>query len=378
MRYSIRAAADKKTVELDVYEDIGRGGFFYDAVSAKAVRRFLAANQGAERINLNVNSRGGEVIEGFAIYNALAKHPAKVVANVDALAASMASIVILAADEVNIASNGRLMIHNPSAGLSGEAKDLRRTADLMDGMREDMISVYAEKTKLSRKQIGEMMDAETWLSAKQAKKLGFVDNVVEAKKAKFTACLAAEDLDDYENVPEDVVAEVRQNVPESATMDEDIDIEVEESEDMTPEQIQALVAKGVADAIAALKVEEAKVKDAADAEQARLTAEAAATAQASAAIQFTARVNSACERAISAGKLTNSAESRKFFAALAKDEAALAALDAHYAAAPAIVATALLETPPVNEKSRPQLTAAQRKLMENMGWEESIFDDESK
>lgn len=178
-----------ETLEIDVYDVIGES-FWHEGVTAKKIRQTLKDNQSAATIKLRVNSAGGDVIDGFAIYNLLSEHPARVVADVDALAASMASVIIMAADEIRIASNAMVMIHNPWGGVLGEAEDLRRHADLLDKMRDQIASAYSSRTGQKRAAILKMMNEETWLDAAEAKELGFVDTV-KPNKVKAAAMAGA-------------------------------------------------------------------------------------------------------------------------------------------------------------------------------------------
>lgn len=247
-----------ETLEIDIYDVIGES-FWSDGVSAKDVRAQLKAAKGANLIKLRVNSRGGDVIDGFAIYNLLNEHPARVEADVDALAASMASVVLMAADEVRIGANGFVMIHNPWGVSIGEADDLRATADLLDKMAEQIAAAYTAHTGLERARILEMMAAETWMTAAEAKELGFVDKVRPAKKGTTkkdqVKALAGLDLSDLLHVPRGLLAAVAQARSEvsspAARRGPAINIADDgggdnEENDMADDQKQVLAALGVA------------------------------------------------------------------------------------------------------------------------------------
>lgn len=199
-----------ESLELDVYGFINE--YSWSGVSAGYVRRVLKENAKAKSIKVRINSKGGDVLEGFAIYNLLSEHQAHVSVTIDAIAASMASIVALAGDDITIASNAFFMIHNPFAIGIGEADDLRGTADMLDKMRDNMADIYVARTGLKRDDVIAMMDAETWLSADEAKAKGFVDTVVKAKKAEpkkaAAACFAMADLGSYSNMPAELRAAI--------------------------------------------------------------------------------------------------------------------------------------------------------------------------
>lgn len=182
------------TLELEIYDDIGGGGLFSDGVSAKSVRAQLKANRNAKEIQVRINSAGGSVLEGFAIYNLLTEHPARVVADVDAIAASIASLVLMAADEIRMSESAMIMVHNPWGMSMGEAQDLRATADLLDKMREQMGRAYASRTGLSEEECLAMMEAETYLSADEAKAKGFADVVKTSKRGAMARAMAHLDL----------------------------------------------------------------------------------------------------------------------------------------------------------------------------------------
>ncbi|KYO58412.1 head maturation protease, ClpP-related [Vibrio parahaemolyticus] len=175
--YSIKNAAGGEPVTILIYDEIGLWGI--------TAEEFVNQLNGidAEEIDLRINSPGGSVFEGMAIYNALRRHKAKISTYVDGLAASMGSVIALAGDEVNMAENAYYMIHNPWGGCWGEAKDMRKYADRLDEMREQIANIYQAKTGLDRDAILQAMDDETWYTGKTAQDAGFVDNLTETLDA---------------------------------------------------------------------------------------------------------------------------------------------------------------------------------------------------
>jgi enoyl-CoA hydratase/carnithine racemase len=117
------------------------------------------------------------VFDGTAIYNALLRHPAKVNVQIDGLAASMASIIALAGDTVEMAENAFFMIHNPWSVVVGDSEDMRKEADILDKLSETAVKTYTRNSKLSEDDVRAAMSAETWYSADEAKKAGFIDSV---------------------------------------------------------------------------------------------------------------------------------------------------------------------------------------------------------
>lgn len=132
----------------------------------------------AGRLNIRIFSVGGSMTDGWAIYNMLARHPAKEkVVTIEGMAASMASLIAMVGTEIIMPSNSYMMIHNPAVAVSGGEGDLRRAADLLQHMRSMVVNTYARRTKQSEEVIQSLMDAETYLSAEQALTLGFCDEI---------------------------------------------------------------------------------------------------------------------------------------------------------------------------------------------------------
>lgn len=129
-----------------------------------------------------IDSYGGNVFAAAGIYNALKNHKGKVVAKIDSKAMSAASVIAMAADEVHVSPVGVIMIHNPWSSVSGDMYDLRKTADVLDTIKESIVNAYAIKTGKSKEAIASMMDDETWMSANVAVKEGFADIVIQSEK----------------------------------------------------------------------------------------------------------------------------------------------------------------------------------------------------
>ena len=112
----------------------------------------------------------------------LKNHKSKVTVKIDGIAASAASVVAMAGDETWISPTGYLMIHNPMTCAAGNKADMEKAIALLDEIKEGIINAYEEKTNISRSKIAKMMDEETWINAKKAKQLGFVDGILFSKK----------------------------------------------------------------------------------------------------------------------------------------------------------------------------------------------------
>lgn len=170
-------AKGNKSGELYIYNDIG-GGFF-GGISVQDVADSLKALGPVDTLDVFVNSPGGDVFEGIAIYNQLKRLSAKKTVYIDGIAASIASVICMAGDVIKCASNAMMMIHNPYGMCMGTSEDMRATADVLDQVRSTLIDTYAARTGADKAKISDWMDNETWWKASDAKECGFVDEVVD-------------------------------------------------------------------------------------------------------------------------------------------------------------------------------------------------------
>lgn len=189
--------ADEATFYL--YDEIS-----YWGISADQFVKDLNGSK-ASTVHIRINSPGGSVFDGTAIYNAIKQHKAHTVTHIDGLAASISSVIALAGDEVRMADNSFLMIHNPWSIVIGDASAMREEADLLDKVADTTIaSIYMAKSGKTKEEITSKMADETWFSAAEAKEYGFVDAIdglpEEAKDVKNILF----DLAIFANVPEDV------------------------------------------------------------------------------------------------------------------------------------------------------------------------------
>lgn len=174
-----------KRGEIWLYDQVGEG--FFGGMSAKTFVQELNKLGQVDTVNLHINSPGGSVFDGVAIYNALKNHPARIEVDVDSVAASIASVIAMAGDEIRIAANSMMMIHDPYGMSMGNADDMRKTADLLDQIKGVIVSTYAKRTGETESSIAKLMHDETWMSADDALRLGFVDSITEEQR--IAACL---------------------------------------------------------------------------------------------------------------------------------------------------------------------------------------------
>ncbi|MGE0845829.1 MAG: head maturation protease, ClpP-related [Flavobacteriaceae bacterium] len=178
--FSAAEADDPNTIS--IYETIGEdwwsGGGFTAKRMAAALRTI-----GASDVTVNINSPGGDVFEGFTIYNLLAEHPAKVTVNVMGIAASAASVIAMAGDEIRMGLGTFMMVHNAWGLVIGNRHDLAGVAGTLEKIDGAIADIYEARSGLPRKDIAALMDAETYLTAKEAVDKGFADEAT-AKKAE--------------------------------------------------------------------------------------------------------------------------------------------------------------------------------------------------
>lgn len=171
--YEIKNYTDK--AEILIYDQIG-SGFWSSGIEAKDLVKEIGDIK-ASQIDIRINSPGGSVFDGIAIYNAIKRHPAKKTTYNDGLAASIASVIFLAGDKKVSAENAMTMIHNPFGMVMGDANEMRKMADVLDKLKESIVMAYQKSTMLTDKELQAAMDAETWYTATEAKDIGFVDEI---------------------------------------------------------------------------------------------------------------------------------------------------------------------------------------------------------
>lgn len=212
MSIAIRAA--KGEAEILIYDGIG-ADFWGDGVTAERFVQDLKDLGSVSNLTVRLNSGGGDVFDGIAIYEAIARHPAKKTVVVDGLAASIASVIMCAGDEIKIAAAGFVMIHNARSFAMGDARELRRKADLLDSVSGQIASVYMGRTNNKAKKVQEWMDAETWFDADSAIAAGFADRKTD-EAMKVAASL---DVSRFRNMPAALRAAMQTNTrkPPAAT-----------------------------------------------------------------------------------------------------------------------------------------------------------------
>ncbi len=196
--YSICAL--NEGAEISIYDEIGAYG-----VSAKAFLADLGKLPDKAPLTLRLNSPGGSVFDAVAIYNALQRHTGTVTVSIDGIAASAASYIAMAGDEIIMPENAFLMIHDPSGMVVGTAADMRSMAEALDKIGASLLRGYAAKSGKPEKDIAKLMAKETWLDAAEALNMGFADTMAEPVKMA-----ASFDVSRFRNTPPEIVEAVKE------------------------------------------------------------------------------------------------------------------------------------------------------------------------
>ena len=233
--WELKQAAEGGVLELYIYGDVEAETFNWESWryetsenSAQHFREELAKYPDASEIRIYINSYGGSVFEGTAIYNQLKRHPAHKTVYVDGFACSIASVIAMAGDEVVMPRNTMMMIHNMWSCVCGNATELRKAADDLDIINDAGRQAYLAKAgdKLTEAKLAEMMDAETWLTAAQCVEYGLADRLADqdADMSKASAILQQVNtgLEQRLHYQQELAAQLRElvNHPSSATTED--------------------------------------------------------------------------------------------------------------------------------------------------------------
>lgn len=221
--WELKQSAQSDVLELYLYGDVESDGADWwtgqridSETSANHFRDELAKYPNVREINVYINSYGGSVFEGTAIYNQLRRHPAHVTVYIDGFACSVASVIAMAGDRVVMPRNAMMMIHNAYLVAVGNAAELRKAADDLDAINKGNRQAYLQKAgdRLSEEELIAMMDAETWLTAEDCIRLGLADEYAEkdADMAEASAILqhARLNLEQRINLQKSLAAQLRE------------------------------------------------------------------------------------------------------------------------------------------------------------------------
>lgn len=188
---------DQDVAKILVYDEIGKN-WFGEGVDAKEFVQDLHKLD-VDRIDLHINSPGGNVFDGNAIYNALRVHKANVKVMIDGIAASAASVIAMSGDKIIMPENSMMMIHNPAGMVWGTAEQMIKMADTLEKVKIGVVASYKRKTGNKTDEIAEMMNDETWFTAKEAVDKGFADEVAEPSNVQNAFDIK---LFNYKNLPD--------------------------------------------------------------------------------------------------------------------------------------------------------------------------------
>lgn len=176
--YTINNLIEADVAEVSIFQEIGSWG-----ITAEAFIEDFKAVKDRASIKVYLNSPGGSVFDGLAIYNMLSSVKEKLTIEVMGLAASIASVIFLAGGERIIDDGGFVVIHNPFMSTVGGSEELRKSADTLDKIREQLVNIYEANLNLPREEIEKMLDEETWLNADECLQYGFATSIDKQTKA---------------------------------------------------------------------------------------------------------------------------------------------------------------------------------------------------
>ena len=218
-QFEVKQIAESRVLELYLYGEIC--GDWYDwwngqivesTTSANYIRKAVNEAGEVDEIKVYINSCGGSVDEGNAIYNILKRASAKITVYVDAFAYSVASVIAMAGDKVVMPSNTTMMIHNAMMRAYGNSKELRQAADNLDKINEASCNTYLikAKDKLTREQLNELLDAETFFTAEEALTYGLCDEIVDPVDTSGGEEVVKQALENKNPVAKKAIEHIRQ------------------------------------------------------------------------------------------------------------------------------------------------------------------------
>lgn len=208
-RFRDAGQSESGEVEIEFFGPISEYSWFGDEITPEMFKKELNQRGKDQPVTVLVNSPGGEVIAASVIRSILQEYSGKVTADIVGLAASAATIMVTGADYIRMRESALFMIHDPSTVAWGTIDEIQKDLDVLKIVKDTITDVYQTKTKMAREKLSQMMTAETWLTAREAKDFGFVDEVVtgsikKAAKAWKVPAGFANCLTDYLHVPEEL------------------------------------------------------------------------------------------------------------------------------------------------------------------------------
>lgn len=255
----------------------------FGVIDDETTKEFLAEIPASGDIDLQINTPGGDVFNGFVIFDRLNEFEGKVNVEILGLAASMGSVIAMVGDTINIREKAKIMIHNPFAGAFGDAKKFKQAAKNLEEIEQDIVNIYSNKTGIKPEEITDMMDSETWLSADEAVEKGFANKVL-ASNGKLAGMYADQcRVYGFKNIPElnagesemldqikkvlgvtddkDVLAKLVANAGVLKTAQEAVEAQKKEIVDLKKSQTTAINKSTSADIQAVMAEQDKKIAD---------------------------------------------------------------------------------------------------------------------
>lgn len=223
---------------INIYDIIGET-WWDDGVTGKAFNQEVISLGKTRDIDVHINSLGGDVVDGTLIYSTLLNHQGKVNIIIDGWAVSMASIIAMAGDTVEMSSMGLMMIHKPLNGCYGNADDMQKNIQLLDKVEGALSTAYINKTGLSAEEIAAMLTAETWMTAAEALEHGFIDSITDETGSSPSNCFSKDLVNQFKNAPQAVLDIVNTVTDDESTEEEDESTNEPEETDNTDESEQS-------------------------------------------------------------------------------------------------------------------------------------------
>lgn len=195
----VQANDDGESAEILIYDVIGFDMWTGEGMTAKRFAEEVKALGNVQQINVRINSPGGDVFDGMTIYNLLVRHSARIVVDVDGLAASIASVIAMAGDQIRMPENSLMMMHDAFGCVCGDEEDMRAVADILEKLDGQIAGIYARRSDLSEEQARKLMDEDAWFTGSEAVEAGLADELTDPVKAA-----AKFDLSGLKNVPKGV------------------------------------------------------------------------------------------------------------------------------------------------------------------------------
>lgn len=371
-----RSTTHAEAAVVDVFDAIG-SDWFGEGVTPKSIARALI-DAGDRDVLVRVNSPGGDMFDGMAIYNMLRALGDRLTVEVVGLAASVASMIALAGHRVRMHSTAMMMIHNPWSLAVGDGNAMREAAEFLDKVRGLSLTIYEANSNASRDELIAMLDAETWLTADEALELGFVDEVVHVREAEPAPAAAAAArvshvLAKFQHTPAAVCARYGGRRAAATSKKRSIPMEREEilaalglTADASAEQVKAAV-QGPKAPAAAAPVDLSSFVPRADYDALRSSLAAREQAERERERRtFEARVEATVDAAVKAGKIPPVSADYHRSTCLSGGAAALDAFASYIDKAPEIAGGDQMRRAEGRETTTP-VAASDRKLLARLG-----------